>query len=55
MSKELLFWILMLIWAFFGVWGWRAPNEPWARGGWTLMAFVLFGLLGWVVFGAPLR
>lgn len=55
MSKELLFWILMLIWAVFGVWGYRDPAQPWARGGWVVMTFILFLLLGWAVFGAPLK
>lgn len=55
MTLQNWFWILWVIWAFFGAWGYRSPEQPWARGGWTLMTLVLFFILGWGVFGAPLK
>ena len=57
MQISLLFWILMLLWAIFGV----APTFPrgenvtyWGFAG-SLLLFVLIGLLGWQVFGAAVH
>ncbi len=52
MSKGLLFWIIWLLCAlaFFGAFRWEWP--PIYAGGITL---VLFGLLGWHNFGAPVQ
>lgn len=46
------FWIIMLIWLIFGFW--RSWGDHYAMGG-SLMQFVLFLLLGWKVFGAPVH
>lgn len=54
MSLGLAFWILMLIWAVFGLWAYAYPH-PFGVWGGTLLLFVLLLLLGWQVFGAPLR
>ena len=54
MSLGLLFWILMIIWFAFSLW-WSWPlqgNQNWPQ---NAFLFVLFLLLGWQVFGAPLR
>jgi hypothetical protein len=58
MQKSLLFWILMLLWLVVGMWGfWPASGAVVHYGtvGWGLVLFVLIGLLGWKVFGAPLQ
>ena len=52
MTISLAFWILMLIWLVFGVW-YSWPNHV-AVGG-NLLIFILFGLLGWHAFGAPIH
>jgi hypothetical protein len=55
MSLGLAFWILMLIWLVFGIgwhFGWFGPLAPFGA---VLLLFVLFGLLGWQVFGPPLH
>ena len=58
MTLGLAFWILMLFWLVFGlVWNW--PNNPvpahyWPIGN-VVLLFLLFLLLGWQVFGAPLH
>lgn len=49
----------MLFWLFFGLWSqWPAPGEGPTRyrplGG-TLLLFVLLLLIGWQIFGAPLK
>ncbi len=56
MTFALAFWVLMLIWLVFGVvvpFAWPAgPYHPIVNG---LLLFILFLLLGWRVFGAPLH
>ena len=57
MSLGLAFWILMLIWAVFGV---LSHVEPGLIGGYVvfgnaLLLFILFALVGWKVFGPPLH
>jgi hypothetical protein len=56
MSLGLCFWILMLIWLVFGVVvRFGMIGGPWAANGDWLLLFVLFLLLGWETFGAPLH
>lgn len=55
MSLRLLFWVIMLLWLIFGI---IMPNwGHWAWGAWGggLLEFILFAILGWRVFGAPIR
>jgi len=55
MTLGLAFYILMLIWLVFGVVvhsGYLGPSYAW---GGNLLLFILFGLLGWQVFGPPLH
>lgn len=55
MSLGLVFWILMLVAAVFGAWS----NYPLPGGvrsaGWPTLIFVLLVILGWAVFGPPIR
>lgn len=57
MTLGLIFWILMLLWLVFGLWqNWPgAQPPPWGWLGSTVLLFLLFLLLGWGVFGAPVR
>lgn len=55
MSLSILFWLLMILWAVFNVWGWREPTQPFARGGGWLLTFVLFVILGWATFGPAIK
>ncbi len=52
MSMGLAFWIIMLVWLVFGIW-YSWPNHAMVGG--NLIIFVLFGLLGWHAFGAPIH
>jgi hypothetical protein len=56
MTMALIFWILMLLWLVFGfiVQTGRLP-APYIGWGNTLLLFILFLLLGWQVFGAPVK
>lgn len=58
MSMGLIFWILMLLWLIFGLaWNWPGSTAVGAYGpiGNSALLFVLLLLLGWQVFGAPVR
>jgi hypothetical protein len=52
MTLELLFWILMLFWLVFGSWVSYVPNRPfYFMLGLNLLMFILFGILGYGLFG----
>lgn len=58
MSFALAFWILMLLWLFFGFWTLRpAPgqNPNYLPLGGNLLLFILLAILGWHAFGAPIH
>jgi|ERR1700676_105076 len=58
MSMRLLFWILMLLCALGVIGGFAAYYGPYTHlftGGTGLIAFLLFALLGWKVFGKPIE
>lgn len=57
MTIGLIFWILMLIWLVFSAWSYWPNNPAGASYAWgnTVLLFVLFLLLGWGVFGAPVK
>lgn len=54
MTLGLIFWILMLLWAFSGYPGNALIGPYGPRASWVL-GFILFGLLGWAVFGPAIR
>ena len=43
----------MLLWLIYGAWGYWSPQANWMYGN-ALFLFILFLLLGWRVFGAPI-
>lgn len=55
MTLSLLFWLLMLFWVIFAVLPLFAPAHPWIGHGSNLLLFVLFLILGWHAFGAPIK
>jgi len=58
MAAGIWFWILFVITLIFGLWGmnpWRPAGTPWAPFGGWLVLFILIGILGWGVFGPPIR
>lgn len=54
MTKGLLFWIIMLLWLVLGMYLGYQTGFTWVRSI-DLMLFLLVALLGWSVFGAPLK
>lgn len=58
MTLGLAYWILMLLWLVLGLYvgwsDWSVGVRPFIIGG-NLLLFILLLLLGWQVFGPPLR
>jgi hypothetical protein len=54
MSRGLLFWILMILWALSALFGARLYPD-YAIYASTALLLVLFTLLGWQVFGPPIH
>lgn len=52
MTAGIWFWILYVVSLVFTGWWWWPPGAD--RAPW-LIVYVLIGLLGWGVFGAPIR
>jgi len=50
MTKGTVFWLLMILVAFFGGW-WRWSDHPYSMWGFGLVLFALLFLLGWHNFG----
>lgn len=56
MPTGIIFWVLMILWLVLGGWGaYGAGPAGWHSFGGTLLEFVLFALLGWRTFGAPVQ
>jgi hypothetical protein len=56
MPMGLMFWILMLLWFVFGLAvHFGAIGPPYGILGSSLLLFLLFLLLGWQVFGSPIK
>jgi len=56
MTLGLIYWILMLIWFVFGLLThFGVVVGAYAIGANAVLLFILFLLLGWQVFGAPVR
>lgn len=63
MTLAIIYWVLMLLWAIFGVF----PSFPratvdskgravgWAPFGGSLLLFILLLILGWAQFGSPIK
>ena len=60
MGANVWFWILFVITLVFGIfvqgpWRGTQPAYPWAPFGSWLILFILIGILGWGVYGPPIR
>jgi hypothetical protein len=47
----------MLLWLVFGFWANYTPNQPYPFKTWggNVLLFLLFLILGWQTFGAPVK
>jgi len=55
MARGLMFWVLMLIWFVFGVLSYVGVVGAYVFAGNAVLVFILFLLLGWQVYGPPVR
>lgn len=55
MTRQLIFWVLMLIWAVFSLAVFGGYGGLYGHFAGTFLEFVLFLLLGWNVFGPPVH
>ena len=55
MTRGLIFWVLMLIWFVFSLAVFGGYAGHYSPGASSLLEFVLFLLLGWQVYGPPVR
>lgn len=57
MDAGMLFWILMILWFLFGLFWHRAEFGTGNYGffGGSVLLFILLALLGWKVFGPPIK
>jgi len=55
MQLGLAFWIIMLIWFLFGIYWHYSSSGGWYPAASNGVLFVLFLILGWKVFGAPIH
>jgi hypothetical protein len=54
MPIAFIFWLLMLLWLLFGLWVFWPLGQSLLPVG-NLLQFLVIGLLGWQVFGNPVR
>jgi len=52
MNKETIFWIVMLFWVLACGWDFYQTKKPSFP---NIVAFILFLVLGWQVFGQPIK
>lgn len=55
MTKALVFWVLMLLWLVLGFYLFGYGANSYGPLGFNLLLFVLLAVLGWGVFGPPIR
>jgi hypothetical protein len=55
MTRGLIFWVLMLIWFVFSLAVFGGLIGRYGVEGGNLLLFILFLLLGWQVYGPPVR
>ncbi len=55
MTLEVWYWLFMAFWLIFGVWRARSEAQPYPYFGGHFIGFMLFLLLGWKVFGSPIK
>jgi hypothetical protein len=57
MSLQIWFWIFYVLSLFYGFWTEYAVGQPYPypRGFRHLLFYILIGILGWRVFGSPIK
>jgi uncharacterized membrane protein YedE/YeeE len=57
MPLAILFWVLMIVSLFFGLWSGYAPGQPYPirAGTQSFLMWILLAILGWAQFGGPVK
>ncbi len=57
MTLAVLFWVLMIVSVVFGLWSGYTPGQPYPFRTWggSVLLYVLLAILGWAIFGAPVK
>lgn len=58
MAKGSWFWVIFVLLALLGLlfsWPGHPYYSPWFGLGWTLIVLLLIGIIGWAVFGPPVK
>lgn len=55
MKLSFLYWLLMFLWLLSGAWVGYRPGDRFSWGGWALVLFLLFLMIGLKLFGAPIQ
>ena len=57
MTIEILYWLLMILWFLYGLY-WNSADlrvGRYGNAGTNLFVFVLLVILGWQIFGSPIK
>ena len=57
MTLAVWFWLFYVLSLVFGIWSEYTPGQPYRiyRGGWYILLYILFGIVGWKLFGSPVQ
>jgi uncharacterized membrane protein YedE/YeeE len=57
MPLAILFWVLMIVSLFFGLWSGYVPGQPYPirAGTQSFLMWILLAILGWAQFGGPVK
>jgi hypothetical protein len=57
MTLQIWFWLFYVLGLVLGFWGPYIPGQPYPLRIWggSLLVFILIGVLGWQVFGGPVK
>jgi len=55
MTLAVWFWVILVLSLILGAWNWYAPAPGIRAWGGGLLQLVLFLIIGWAVFGSPVK
>jgi hypothetical protein len=56
LSRAVWYWLILFLMVVVGAWGnWPAAPNGWRPFGWMLPLLILLTLIGWALFGSPVK
>lgn len=55
MTLQIWFWLVMAVWLLFGIWRGHGKDDFLPYVGGVFVEFILFIIIGWQVFGSPVK